>query len=109
MLNQPDKYQERCLKTWFGSERPYTDHLQHAANGLSSESGEYMALVDKQIYKPNREITNHQFLDELGDIWYNLCVAAYLHGVTIDELDQMNAMKLADGHGWVKNESSNVD
>ncbi len=97
----PDKYQKRCLETWFGDERPFTEHLQHMANGLTSEAGEFMSLVDKQIYKPNKNITRAQMLDEVGDVAYNLAIGAALFQITIDELFGMNAEKLKDGHGWI--------
>ena len=100
---KPDKYQEQCLRTWFGNERSFTEHLQHMANGLTSEAGEFMSLVDKQIYKPNKEITRAQMLDELGDVAYNVAIGASLFGVTLDELYAMNAEKLKDGHGWIDN------
>lgn len=101
-MKAPDKYQERCLKTWFDDTMPFKDHMLHMANGLASEAGEFVGLVDKQIYKPNKQITRNQMLDELGDVFYNVVIAAYLLGVTIDELDQINAEKLKDGHGWIK-------
>jgi NTP pyrophosphatase (non-canonical NTP hydrolase) len=102
-MQQPDKYQERCLKTWFEPSVPLKDHMLHVAIGMASEAGEFASLVDKQVYKPNKNITRDQMLDELGDIWYNVVIAAYLLGVTTDELDAINAKKLEDGHGWLKN------
>jgi NTP pyrophosphatase (non-canonical NTP hydrolase) len=98
---KPDKYQQRCLKTWFDDKKPIKDHMLHVAMGLCSEAGEFASLVDKQAYKPSKKITREMMLDELGDIFYNVVIAAHLLGVTIDELDQMNAEKLKDGHGWV--------
>jgi NTP pyrophosphatase (non-canonical NTP hydrolase) len=98
---KPDKYQKRCLETWFDDTMPLKDHMLHVAMGLCSEAGEFASLVDKLAYKPSKKITRKMMLDELGDIWYNVVIAAHLLGVTIDELDQMNAEKLEDGHGWV--------
>lgn len=100
-MKHPDKYQQRCLATWFDDSMPIKDHMLHVAAGLTSEAGEFTSLVDKQIYKPSKQITRTQMLDELGDVFYNVVIAAYLLGVTIDELDAINAEKLKDGHGWV--------
>lgn len=99
-MRKADKYQQRCLRTWFDDSIPFKDHMQHMAHGLASESGGFVGLVDKQIYKPSKQITRAQMLDELGDVFYNVVIAAYLLGVTIDELDAINAEKLKDGHGW---------
>lgn len=97
-----DKYQQRCLQTWFDDKVPLKDHMLHVAIGLASEAGEFASLVDKQTYKPSAEITRAMMLDELGDVFYNVVIAAHLLGVTIDELDQINVEKLKDGHGWVE-------
>jgi NTP pyrophosphatase (non-canonical NTP hydrolase) len=102
-MNKPDKYQERCLKTWFEPSVPLKDHMLHVAIGMASEAGEFASLVDKQVYKPNKNITREQMIDELGDVFYNVVIAAYLLGITIEELDAANAEKLKDGHGWLKN------
>lgn len=101
-VNQSDKYQQRCLKTWLPDTMPFKDHMLHCAIGLASEAGEFAALVNKQIYKPSKKITRQMMLDELGDVFYNVVIAAHLLGVTIDELDQINAEKLEGGHGWVE-------
>lgn len=99
---QPDKYQERCLKTWFDDTMPLKDHMLHVAIGMASEAGEFASLVDKQAYKPSKNITREQMIGELGDVFYNVVIAAHLLGITIDELDAANAEKLRDGHGWTK-------
>ncbi len=102
-MNKPDKYQKRCLETWaLDDKAPYKDHLAHATIGLVFEAGEFAGLVDKQLYKPSKKITRAQMLDELGDVFYNIAILAHLFGVTIDELDQLNAEKLRGGHGWTR-------
>lgn len=98
-----DDYQEACLKTWtLDDERPYSDHLLHVAVGLASEAGEFAGLIDKQVFKPNKRITREQLIDELGDVMYNVAMAAYLMGITLTELQQANMEKLKDGHGWIE-------
>lgn len=101
-MNNPDRYQQRCLETWFDDTKPIKDHVLHVAMGLCSESGKFASLVDKQVYKPSKKVTREMMLDELGGIWYNVVIAAHLLGVTIDELDQLNVEKLSDGHGWIE-------
>ena len=99
----PDKYQQRCLKTWLDDTRPMSAHLNHMAMGMASEVGEFVGLIDKNGYKDSANITRNMMLDELGDVFYYVAIAAYLLDTTIDELDQMNAEKLVGGHGWVDN------
>ncbi len=98
---KPDKYQERCLVTWLDDETPEREHFMHMAMGLASEVGEFIGLVDKVEFKPSKKITPEMMIDELGDVFYYVVIAAHLLGVTIDELDQLNADKLKDGHGWI--------
>jgi len=96
----PDKYQERALRTWH---KDLDESLQriHAVLGLVGEAGEVANLIKKNYYKPGHHSTRTERLDELGDVFYYLCILAHLDGYTIDELSEMNAAKLADGHGWV--------
>lgn len=101
-MRKADKYQQRCLRTWFDDSMPIKDHMLHVAAGLTSEAGEFTSLVDKQIYKPSKQITRAQMLEELSDLWYNVVIAAYLLGVTIDQLEDINAEKLSknNANGW---------
>jgi NTP pyrophosphatase (non-canonical NTP hydrolase) len=100
-MHKPDENQQRCLRTWLEDTRPLTEHMTHAAMGLSSEVGEFVGLVDKQAFKPTKQVTRRMMLDELGDVLYYVTIAAHLLGVTVDELYRLNAEKLAGGHGWV--------
>ena len=98
----PDENQERCLKTWLDDTRPLTNHFHHMAMGLSSEVGEFVGLVDKQTFKPSKQVTRRMMIDELGDVLYYVTIAAHLLGITVEELYQQNEEKLKGGHGWIK-------
>lgn len=94
-----DKYQERALRTWHID---LDSDLQrdHAILGLVGESGELANLHKKDVFKPGHASDKWQRLDELGDVFYYLCILAHLDGCTIDELSEINAKKLIGGHGW---------
>ena len=95
-----DKFQARALRTWHIN---LDKDLQrdHATLGLVGEAGEVANLHKKDVFKPNHESTKAERLYELGDVFYYLCILAYLDDMTIDQLSVMNAAKLADGHGWI--------
>lgn len=95
-----DKYQQRASKTWHKELSPDSQRL-HLVLGLVGESGEVAEHYKKAIFKPGHESTREQRLDELGDVFYYLCLLAHLDDCTIDELSELNTAKLADGHGWV--------
>ncbi len=101
MTHIPDSNQQRCLRTWLPDTRPLSDHFAHMAMGLSSETGEFVGLIDKQLFKPSKLVTSKMLQDELGDVFYYVTIAAHLLGMTMDELYAMNAEKLAGGHGWI--------
>jgi NTP pyrophosphatase (non-canonical NTP hydrolase) len=72
------------------------------AMGLSAEVGEFVGLIDKQLFKPSKLVTRDMLIDELSDVWYYVVIGSYLLGITLDELEEYNKNKLSDGHGWVK-------
>lgn len=96
----PDIFQQRALRTWHLT-LWHQYQRDHAVLGLVGEAGEVAELLKKDTFKPDHESTREQRLDELGDVFYYLCILAHLDGCTIEELSQMNAAKLSDGHGWV--------
>lgn len=95
-----DKYQQRALRTWH---KQLDRELQydHAILGLVGEAGELANLHKKDVFKPSHKSTRRDRLLELGDVFYYLCILAHLDNCTIEELSQMNADKLAGGHGWI--------
>jgi len=106
----PDKIQQRALRTWHTSAMPANLQRDHAILGLAGEAGEVADLHKKDVFKPGHESTRAQRLDELGDVLYYVAILAHLDDCTIEQLSQMNADKLADGHGWVAdNYNGNID
>jgi NTP pyrophosphatase (non-canonical NTP hydrolase) len=95
-----DKIQQRALRTWHSARFPAELQRDHAILGLVGEAGEVAELHKKDVFKPGHESTRAQRLDELGDVLYYLAVLTHLDDCTIEELSQMNAVKLSDGHGW---------
>ena len=96
----PDKYQERCLETWHTDRFEPVNQRLHATLGLSGEAGELTELLKKDTFKPGHNTTRTQRLEELGDVFYYLCILAHLDGCTIEELSEQNYFKLRGGHGW---------
>lgn len=101
---QPDEIQKRALLTWYPKGHRRHRDLLPSILGLVGESGELANLLKKEEFKPDSEVTDEQFIDELGDCLYYLAILAYQFGLTIDELSLINRAKLADGkHGWPEN------
>ena len=99
----PDSIQKRALRTWHNGDFPRQLMRDHAVLGLVGEAGELADLHKKHRFKPGHESTPGERLDELGDVLYYVAILAWLDGVTIDELSQLNADKLEGGHGWQPN------
>jgi len=96
----PDIFQSRCLETWHSDQYPSSFQRLHAVLGIVGESGELSEILKKDTFKPDYQSTREQRLNELGDVFYYLCILAHLDDCTIDELSQMNHDKLEGGHGW---------
>lgn len=96
----PDAYQRQCLATWGSAADPLREQQIHALLGLVGEAGETADLLKKHFYKPGREATREQVMDELADVAYYLAVSAHLWDCTLYDLFQHLAGKLSGGHGW---------
>jgi NTP pyrophosphatase (non-canonical NTP hydrolase) len=99
-MSSPDIFQQRALRTWHTEQMPIRERRNHAILGLVGEAGELAELHKKDEYKPNHGSTALQRMDELGDLFYYVCILAHLDGFTIEQLSAMNARKLEGGHGW---------
>jgi NTP pyrophosphatase (non-canonical NTP hydrolase) len=95
----PDIIQQRALRTWHVN---LALELQrdHAVLGLVGEAGEVANQHKKHVFKPGHESTRADRLDELGDALYYLAILAHLDGVTLEDVSKLNAIKLANFHGW---------
>jgi NTP pyrophosphatase (non-canonical NTP hydrolase) len=101
-----DDIQRRALETWHDPLFGEALQRDHAVLGLVGEAGEVAEQHKKDLFKPGHQTTREERWNELGDVLYYVAILAYLDGVTIDELSQMNHEKLTrngDNHGWQPN------
>lgn len=69
------------------------DQKLNCGIGLSSEAGEVLGLVNKDIYL-KREGLRERYMDELGDVlWFVVCFANVL-GLSLEEIVEYNERKL---------------
>lgn len=68
--------------------------LIHSAMGLSGEAGEFSDAIKKHVIY-GKELDRDNAIEELGDIGFFFQAACNLLGVTIEEVIQANANKLA--------------
>lgn len=52
MTFQPDKYQEKCMPTWYDKNNPLYLDPRHPLIALAGEAGELLNLLKKHEYKP---------------------------------------------------------
>jgi NTP pyrophosphatase (non-canonical NTP hydrolase) len=68
--------------------------MVHAAMGLAGEAGEYIDAIKKHVFY-GKELDVANATEELGDLAFFLQAACNTHGLTIEEVLQANANKLA--------------
>ncbi len=88
-----DEYQQEAMKT----AGPRVD-LDYALGKLCAESGEALQLQWKSIYH-GKDYTRDTMTDELGDVLWNLALAARELGTTLDAIAWQNVDKLRKRHG----------
>ena len=71
-----------------------TIRLLHAMIGLCTESGEFQDMMKKHIFY-GKEIDKVNLVEELGDIMWYMAVACDELGVSLEEVMEKNAAKLA--------------
>jgi len=97
----PDEIQQRALKTWYPNGHALHFETLHPLIALAGEAGELLNLYKKDRFKPGFHAGHWDYKDELGDCLYYLAILAYQHGLTLDQLSQLNREKLRDGkNGW---------
>lgn len=67
--------------------------LLHAAMGLSTESGEFVDAMKKNIFY-GKPIDRTNLKEELGDLFWYMAIAADALGTTFEELQRVNIEKL---------------
>lgn len=87
------EYQQEAMKT----AGPRVD-LDYALGKLCAESGEALQLQLKSIYHA-KHYGRDAMMDELGDVLWNLALAARELGTTLDAIAMQNVAKLKARHG----------
>ena len=72
--------------------------MLHAALGLSTEAGELLDVIKKQLFYGTIPSTVH-LKEELGDILWYVALAASQLNTTFDELMDINTQKLRQRYG----------
>lgn len=88
-----NEYQAAAMQT----ANPKLD-LMYALSKLASESGEALQLQCKQTYH-DKPYDGADMIEELGDVLWNLQLAAHLLGVSLDDIAAANIAKLRARHG----------
>jgi NTP pyrophosphatase (non-canonical NTP hydrolase) len=72
--------------------------LDHAAKGMATEVGEFVDGIKKhQFYGKSMDVTN--LVEELGDLFWYMAIAADVLGVTFEEIQSKNIAKLKARYG----------
>jgi NTP pyrophosphatase (non-canonical NTP hydrolase) len=95
-----DEYQQAALRT-INPTLDARDRLLDAAAGLSEEAGEVLGLIRKRTFQ-QRDITDAQLVEELGDVLWCLAVTADSLGISLATVAERNQAKLTARHpeGW---------
>jgi len=96
------EYLKACLKTETVDFTPVQERLQdtgnirllHAAIGLCTETGEFQDALKKAIFY-GKTLDRTNLVEELGDIMWYVAIATDELGVTLEEVMDKNAEKLA--------------
>lgn len=71
--------------------------LLHLTNGLTAEAGEVAGIFQKYARAQGRiPIDTVKLKKELGDVLWHVAAIGILYGMTIEEIAQVNEMKLID-------------
>lgn len=95
-----DEYQQAALRT-VNPTLDARDRLLDASAGLAEEAGEVLGLIRKRTFQ-ERDITDTQLIEELGDVLWCLAVTADSLGITLSSVAEHNQTKLTARHpdGW---------
>lgn len=91
-----DAYQQSALRT-VNPTLDDRDRLLDAAAGLAEESAEVLGLVRKRVFQ-QREVSESQLTEELGDALWCLAVTAHTLGIPLSRVAQANEAKLRRKH-----------
>jgi NTP pyrophosphatase (non-canonical NTP hydrolase) len=99
-----DEYQQAALRTT-NPALDARDRLLDASAGLAEEAGEVLGLVRKRTFQ-QRDITDTQLIEELGDVLWCLAVTADSLGLSLSAVAEHNQAKLTERHpeGWSRSQ-----
>lgn len=99
-MMQFDEYQQAALRT-VNPTLDARDRLLDASAGLAEEAGEVLGLVRKRTFQ-EREVSEKQLIEELGDVLWCLAVTADSLGFSLSVVAEHNQAKLTARHpeGW---------
>jgi NTP pyrophosphatase (non-canonical NTP hydrolase) len=97
---QFDEYQRAALRT-VNPTLDARDRLLDASAGLAEEAGEVLGLIRKRTFQ-ERDVSETQLIEELGDVLWCLAVTADSLGITLSTVAEQNQAKLTARHpeGW---------
>jgi len=100
IIMQFDEYQQAALRT-VNPTLDARDRLLDATAGLAEEAGEVLGLVRKRTFQ-ERDISDGQLIEELGDVLWCLAVTADSLGFSLATIAEHNQAKLTARHpeGW---------
>jgi NTP pyrophosphatase (non-canonical NTP hydrolase) len=95
-----DEYQRAALRT-INPTLDARDRLLDASAGLAEEAGEVLGLVRKRTFQ-ERDVSETQLIEELGDVLWCLAVTADSLGISLSKVAEENQVKLTTRHpeGW---------
>ena len=109
-------YTEECRRTEDRDWRQVTERMSdpksirlfHTVMGLSTEAGEALDILKKNLFY-GREFDEVHFIKELGDVLWYLTMATDILGYSLDEVMDINIEKLKKRfpHKFTEQEANN--
>ena len=89
-----NEYQKEAMRTASGMCKQCNDNLLlNGTMGLNGEAGEVIDILKKHMFQ-GHELDREHIAKELGDCLWYIAVAAEGAGYTLDEIAEMNKVKL---------------
>lgn len=88
---KPNDYQRDCLRTWSGMAGH--EGMTNAVLGMAGEAGEVADLYKKYLFH-GKDVSEDDFINEVGDVLYYCAVFASLVGCTLEDIMRANIDKL---------------
>lgn len=92
MIETPEDYQKLATRT-LNEELDYDEVSKMLALGLAGEAGEVADMLKKAIYHEH-PLTQDELAKELGDVLWYLSNLAYICGIPLTQIMELNIEKL---------------